>query len=182
MKPMLWEEFISFYQKYGKMPHQIHKPNNPLNEQQLRNGYQKYCTSIGKTNERNERNVEKMREKIYQIDEKWIQIREQVFRRDGYKCVLLKNLTQLEYSILQMNAGKMIKIIDPAHILSRSTHSKLYYNVDNIVTLNRYSHSMLDSFHHPLYGNSISKEEQQEWWIKIIGKNRYDMLVKKSKE
>ena len=115
-----------------------------------------------------------------QDDAQWQSLKKAIRLRDGH-CRLVSILTAKEFLILQKNAGRQLSICDPAHVLSVGGHEKLCYDQDNVVLLNHYSHSMLDSCRNPLNGDMIKKEERDSWWIRIIGKPLYDILLEKMK-
>lgn len=114
-------------------------------------------------------------------DNRWKEVREEVFKRDKGDRIL-KVLSLQEFYQLKRNAGSYLRILDPAHYLEVSKRPDLCYEVNNIVTLNRYSHSNLDSFHHPITGEHISKEEVQKWWDRILRGNKAQYEFLKSEE
>lgn len=116
--------------------------------------------------------------------EKWAIIKEKVFKRDGYMCRLIMCLTFNELGILENKVGRMI--IDPAHIFKVGSHPHIKFIPEYIVTLNRYSHNMLDSGKCPLTGKIINQEEVETWWRRIVGNKLYnilkDLIYKSEKE
>jgi hypothetical protein len=54
--------------------------------------------------------------------------------------------------------------------------------IDNVVLLNRISHGWLDSGKSPINGKSITVEEKQAWWERIVGKRIYARLLVMSRE
>ena len=42
------------------------------------------------------------------------------------------------------------------------------YDEDNIISLNRYSHENLDSYRDPITGKSITREEVNKWWVRLL--------------
>lgn len=109
-------------------------------------------------------------------DEQWKETKRLIAERDKGKCRLIQILNPKDFMILKKNAGKYLFINDPAHIFPVSTAPKLMYNSLNVVTLNRYSHSNLDSCRSPISGEPISKEERNSWWKKIVGSANYTNL------
>jgi len=105
-------------------------------------------------------------------DEKWLEVKEAVRKRDGGKCRLLKVISAKEALILKKKAGYKINQIDSAHFLPVSERPDLCYEINNICLLNRYSHEMLDSFRDPITGAHISKEKTFEWWLRILATNK----------
>jgi hypothetical protein len=100
-------------------------------------------------------------------DTKWQEVKNKVKNRDKVDR-MLKILNPIEYKVLKSNAGYLLNILDPAHYLAVSDRPDLCYKSYNIVLLNRYSHEMLDSFKNPINGESITKEEVQLWWERIL--------------
>jgi hypothetical protein len=113
------------------------------------------------------------------IDQEWEKVREVVYLRDRNDCQLLNKLTVDQTNELYRNGmTNLIKTLDPAHYLRRNTHPKFKYLSDNIVLLNRQSHSWLDTFCHPLNGSKITRDEWEQWWSLILGKGRKENLDK----
>jgi len=110
-------------------------------------------------------------------DEKWEQVRQKVFERDKGRCRLLSLLSYKEIDIIKNNdVNNLRAILDTTHIIPRSMSSNLYYNIDNLVLLNRYSHSLIDSYKHPITMLPITNNEREEFWIKIIGIDLWNWL------
>lgn len=114
-------------------------------------------------------------------DERWIETKDVVHKRDQGRCRLLRVISAREALILKKKAGAQLSKIDAAHFLPVSARPDLCYDPNNICSLNRYSHEMLDSYKDPITGGSISKEEVLEWWLRIIGTNKqqYRYLLEK---
>ncbi len=180
-----FEDFIEFYENYGFCINDIKKVKSEkkLNVVQLKSKYEKYIKQEQKKNDRIKRNNDKIIEnkenKIIEVEieqERFQKIYDTVDKRDNYSCRLLKILTADEKKQLKRNSNGLFKILDHAHIIGRNEEPSLKYAVNNIILLNRYSHSNLDKYIHPVTGKCISKEEQLEWWYKIVGKKYYEML------
>lgn len=103
-------------------------------------------------------------------DKQWQQVKEIVGRRDKNDRIY-KILSAKEALILKSNGGIQLQILDPAHIIPVSAQPEIMYESCNIVLLNRYSHTMLDSCRHPVTGQYISKKEMNDWWLKILKGN-----------
>jgi len=95
-------------------------------------------------------------------------------RDDG--CRLLKVLTSDEFSEWGKNNHGIGNILDAAHVFGKNAFPWMRYNIRNVVTLNRFSHSCLDKGKSPINGKTISKEQQKVWWIRIVGKDEWDYL------
>ena len=119
-------------------------------------------------------------------DKEWTRVKKEVSDRDKgvdriWKCLNLK-----EALILKKKGGVLLEKKDPAHIIAVSENESIMYEACNIVTLNRYSHEMLDSFRDPVDGHNITKREAVNWWLRILGtdKKQYNDFMEflKSKE
>lgn len=119
-------------------------------------------------------------------DKEWTRVKKEVSDRDRgvdriWKCLNLK-----EALVLKKKGGVLLEKKDPAHIIAVSENENIMYEACNIVTLNRYSHEMLDSFRDPVDGHNITKREAIQWWLRILGtdKKQYNdfMELLKSKE
>ncbi len=107
-----------------------------------------------------------------QNDRAWGEVKIAVKKRDGELCRLVRILSVGDMHELRKRAGSRLNVLDPAHYIPVSASAEHMYDVDNIVRLNRYSHEMLDGFRDPITGKSISKNEVQRWWYKIISSCR----------
>ena len=101
-------------------------------------------------------------------DKEWARVKKEVSDRDKgvdriWKCLNLK-----EALILKKKGGVLLEKKDPAHIIAVSENESIMYEACNIVTLNRYSHEMLDSFRDPVDGHNITKREAVRWWLRIL--------------
>lgn len=119
-------------------------------------------------------------------DKEWTRVKKEVSDRDRgvdriWRCLNLK-----EALTLKKKGGVLLEKKDPAHIIAVSENESIMYEACNIVTLNRYSHEMLDSFRDPVDGHNITKKEVIQWWLRILGtdKRQYNdfMELLKSKE
>lgn len=170
-----FKEFIDYYEKTGRIPNDFSYRKNKLNETQLKSKYEKYLKKLNKEQEKREENK-------YTIDERWEELKAQL---DLEHCQLIKKLQSEDrfeaLKELKFNASWLIKTIDPAHIFPRSGYPELKYDVDNVVPLNRYSHSCIDTMRDPINGNMIDKETQQLFWKYIVGDITYNKLEKRTK-
>jgi len=165
---MEYEEFKEHYEKFGRCPNDWKKREKPLNEKQLQTRFRLY--------------------KLYQagpvqeVDEDWEFLKKEVDLRDKHRCRLISILPPDQLRILKKNAGPMISILDHAHVLSRSSRPDLKYTTENVILLNRYSHSMIDQGRDPVTGILITKETAELWWRLIIGDDLYDQLISSKKK
>lgn len=168
---MTFEEFEAFYKEKGRCPNDIQPRSKPLNDKQLRRRYNQYVRSVERKEER---------EKGYlEPDELWEQVRQEVTHRDGLRCVLFDQLTIEEAEEISPLDDFDPSLVDPAHVLPRSTHPHLIYDPENIVMLSRLFHSRLDTYRNPLTGSPISKDEHRKWWDRIAGRERIERLYNK---
>lgn len=181
------EEFIEQYERTGYFPGgQYTKPNAKYNDRQLRSKYQSYVKSQEKKQDRRQAQIEKQQEKFTQIvengfedlkDHAWIQMREDVYRRDNYRCQLYAVLTPEEKKQFGNSFGyHWLRILNPAHIFKVGSNPSIKYKPEYVVTMNQISHSMLDQNNCPLTGRQINKEDVEWWWKRIIGENQYEKL------
>lgn len=105
-------------------------------------------------------------------DKDWVKVKKEVSERDKGIDRIWKCLNLREALLLKKNGGVLLEKTDPAHIIAVSENDTIMYEACNIITLNRYSHEMLDSFRDPIDGHRITKSEVQKWWIRILKTNR----------
>ena len=166
---MTFDEFKKFYEEKGYLPNDVEKRKNKLNETQLKTRFKKY----EKTLERTE----------YTKDIEWEELKENL---DFSECFLIKRLKEEqmydEFYELQNNAGCLLKTIDPAHVFPKGGYPYLKYDLENVVPLNRYSHSCLDTMRDPISGEPIDKEKHELFWMFIVGIERFIELKRKIEE
>ena len=114
-------------------------------------------------------------------DSEWKKVKALVSERDNGICRLMRVLTIPEAIKLKRNAGRYLSITDPAHYRPVSERPDLCYEPNNIVCLNRYSHSNLDDFKDPLDGHSITSEEVEDWWLRILKGNQKQYMFLNAK-
>jgi len=165
-------EYQEYYDKHNKYPNDISIRSTKLQGIKLEKRYNKYCEMFKKKST----NCVK--------DLKWEKVKKEVFERDNGECQFIAFLETVSSEVLnglRSQAKGMIRTIDPAHVFARSTHPYLKYDKDNIVCLNRYSHSMIDIMRSPLFGEPIDKAEHHDFWTAIIGIDRMEILEEKIK-
>lgn len=177
---LTYDEYSAFYRDKGRFPDGSHVPKKPCNGRQLRSKYDRYLKSLEKASLRRldaiERGKEGSIEKKGLIDERWERCKEIVDMRDFHSCRLYNCLSDEEkYSIRGLLKGRM-KTIDRAHVFRRSGYRHMRYMTENIYCLYRLFHSRLDSYKDPLTGNPIDDMMVRDWWIRIIGMERYEWL------
>ena len=167
---MLSEEaFYQMYYKTGKLPGDLGVRKNKLTDKQLQRKWVQY-------QQRESNRAEKKKSQFNQKDERWEEIKAGL----GKNCRLAQRLYELGMNDalvdLNNNAGWLIKTIDGAHYKSRSRYPFLIYYPDNVIPLNRYSHSMIDQCRDPITGELMTKEDQEEWWRFLLGDETYDRI------
>jgi len=182
-----YKEFVNYYYRNGKCINQLLKPNHQLSNQELQSNYNKYVRREQKMREKRKEQIDKYlienEEKNEVVDLKLEEVYNKVNLRDKGKCQLMQKLSPTDYNMLCNIVWKeMLNIIDHAHIFGKGAYPELKYDKDNIVLLNRYSHSMLDRYRHPITGEQITDSEVKQWWIFIVGKERYNSLKSKITE
>jgi hypothetical protein len=110
---------------------------------------------------------------------KWKGVCSEVDKRDKYTCRLWKILTEEEKNQTKSFLNYPFNSIDHAHVLKRSARPDLEYDVDNIICLMRIFHSRLDQLRNPITGKMIEKEDVKNWFIRIIGEEKYQLLENK---
>jgi hypothetical protein len=169
-----YEDFKDDYKKY----HYINKvsnryyPQKPLNKKQIQRYYLLYVKKWEKANSKIEfKSTDKSDDLL---------LYEKIIERDK-GCRLLSILTISERIVWNDHQNGMGDILDGAHIFGKGAYPWMRYELKNIITLNRFSHSCLDLNKSPVDGRSISVNEKVEWWQRIIGKQDWDCLEKLSR-
>lgn len=168
------EEFWEFFEAKGRFPDGSYiAARGYRSEAQKDLKYRQYLRSQGNKAQAQQRAVVRQRQTPVtptppRLDAQWELVREAVLRRDRYQCRLLAILPPAEAAQLCANSGGHHKLVDCAHIKARSTHPQLKYEISNIVALNRYSHSCLDTGRCPVSGRRLTPEEVEQWWQKIL--------------
>lgn len=116
-------------------------------------------------------------EKIeYEMDTKWQKLKEEITIRDKCQCRFFSIMTEEEKKLIRPHLWGDFKKIDGAHVLSRSSTPKLKYENRNVISMYRYLHYCQDNCINPFNGESISSEERDKTWIRIIGQEEWDWL------
>ena len=110
-------------------------------------------------------------------DPKWIALKKEIQKRDRGECQLIPVLTAREFLIWRKNPGVLSRGVDPAHVFPKGLYPSLKYELDNVWTINRFSHDCLDNCKDPVTGEDITKEERDNWWKRIIGIETYEKLL-----
>ena len=170
---MTFEDYCTFYKKYGKCLNQLSKPKHTLNEKELFSKWKSYSKAKVKSSQKVQKGVVG--------DPFWDEVSNLVWKRDEGKCRFLSKLKIDKYEdywyIINIAPYDLLQKLDLAHVIPRSKSKKLYYDPDNIVLLSRYVHSSLDTYHDPITGKSITKSQVDNWWKYIVGEDKYEKLL-----
>lgn len=161
-----FEEFANDYYQKGFIDKVLScvKFNKQLNDKQIRTYYSQYVKKFNRINKQSQ--MQQSQDSL---------LSQAVRQRDG-TCRLLQVLTQDEIDEWRRYAGEVGSILDAAHVFGKSAYPALRYNIKNIVLLNRFSHSCLDTQHSPLNGKMITHTEKINWWKRIVGENTWIYL------
>jgi len=181
------EEFIQYYESKNKLPRpSTYSGSKSLNEKQLNTKYKEYVKKCNRIEERKQSIIED-EESEYLSD----YIKNQKFAKqearqiDPDANIFFSKLNEEELSLVKkmMSVGYDFGIIDPAHIFSCGGWPHMSDIVDNILMLPRCVHHYIDLFLNPLSEKheAITKEQRNEFWIRFIGIERWNMLVKMTK-
>lgn len=176
-----YEEFLNFYEDHKKFPNGIYCPAKSLNEARLKTKYKAYVRSETKRIERNKKSRGKQMQKVIEKDQSWEETKQRFYEKrgkDSWDFLLERLPANLKIQLIN-NSNGLWKILDPAHILPKDIYPELKYNEDNIVWLNRYSHSNLDNLLNPITGKPINKHLREVWFIYMIGIEVYEKLLEK---
>lgn len=124
-----------------------------------------------KWNKQNEKDAHKQSK----VDEKWEEAKQKVDERDKSclveKCITVEErkyiLENFEYEYKQFN-----KIMTHAHIISRSTAPQLMYDINNIILMSMYFHSLLDRYRDLVTQESIDRQHRENWINRIMHTNK----------
>jgi len=180
---MTFEEFTEFYNTKGYCPGDVGRRQRlrPLNQKELQRRFDTLEKSKG-------RSQEKFEAKKELVDED-LDTREACRVRDGLRCRLVAKILSnagggggLLHQALKAKAGPLYVQLDVAHVFGKGSHPWMRHDLDNVVLLNRYSHSMLDQGKHPIYGKPIPPDEREHWWTWILAPQvKFETLAEKAK-
>lgn len=132
---------------------------NPYTEKQLLTRYEKYRKKIDENGETQDQ-----------------KLRKELLKREK-SCQLFRILTIDEKLKLKNNNIYVdYKNCDTAHVFNKSSYPWMRYELKNVVLLSRIFHNRLDENKNPITGKQMSREETNNWWIRIIGKETWDYL------
>ena len=166
-----FEQFEKTYKEKGYLHFgtYIRRPTKPLNPRQLETAYKQYLAKVERRRQKDKlkRSAPPSRDSV---------ISSFIRNRDGNACRLLRILTTEEYNLWKSNYGGQ-DTVDAAHVFGKGAYPWMRYVKENVVCLNRFSHSCLDTQRSPLTGKLISLEEHTYWWKRIVGEVTYNQLL-----
>ena len=172
MKQPSFNEFKNFYRERGMCMGDSHRATKPLNPTKLERKYKKYINKLNVT-----------QEKLNVKRDSWNTVKNKIFQRDNNTCQLYTKLAANEKKQVSfLLDSEIFGTLDPAHVFGKGSYPHMKHDVDNIVSLYRLFHSRMDAGQDPLTGKSISKRRITEWWMYIVGYDRYTQLEERSKK
>lgn len=170
MKTLTAEEYTSYYYDNGsrRLYDDQYDRSNILTEKQILSHYKKYVERLFKKTE-------------IVRDEEWDRMKASLPNRCEFMDRLIATGNGEYIELIESLSNGLCKTIDMAHIFSRGGYPHMKYDIDNVVSINRYSHNNLDSMRDPISGDSIDKSVVEGWWRFIVGDERFDRLLKESR-
>jgi hypothetical protein len=110
------------------------------------------------------------------VDLQWEKVRRIVMTNDPNCSLFWKSLNFKEYYLMKQK-GIENDVIDCAHLFGKGSHPHMKYLVENIILLPRSIHTLIDQNIHPITLEFLNQEERNDWWIKIIGIERWNQLL-----
>lgn len=98
------------------------------------------------------------------------------------RCALYDAVEDEDRRLLERSAGRLLYVIDRAHVFGKGAYPRMRYLVDNVVFLNRFSHRCLDTDCDPRDGKSTTAGAVEAWWRLIVGDERYERLAELSRQ
>ena len=122
------------------------------------------------------KNKEKeIKNNIFVVNVQWEVCKQKVHQRDKTcRIEFLLTVEELQHIIEHYQNGYTFlnRILDVAHLIPRSQKPKLMYDLDNLVLISRYFHTLIDQFKHPVYQHKISSEERLNWLKSALDRKR----------
>lgn len=190
-----FEEFVNYYKETNRflLP-LVNYSKKPLTDKQLESKYKEYCKKVEKQEEKKLDDKIKRYEKILNNEEKQKssyvssvdETMKRVHEKGDISCYrkFYNSLEPWQKKILDDNMWLCPKkngvyTFDGAHIFDRGKYSKLADDEENIVLLPRYLHKCLDDYINPFTMKNMKKEEHDDFWICIVGLERWENLKNK---
>jgi hypothetical protein len=123
-----------------------------------------------KWNKQNEKDSYKQN----QVDEQWEEVKSKVLERDK-SCLVEKCLSKEEKQYILDNFEyeyeQFSKTLTNAHIISRSTAPQLTYDIENIILISMYFHSLMDRYRDLVTQEGIDRQQRESWINRIMHTN-----------
>ena len=105
----------------------------------------------------------------------WQNTKYEVDIRDNHSCRWYAILLPSEVEQLKKLSPPMwmLSQIDHAHVEPVGNNITLTYVKENVYCLCRWAHTHIDNLINPLTNNSMTKNEQWYWWVRIRFKKTY---------
>ena len=98
-------------------------------------------------------------------DLKWSECKRKVKERDGNVCQICKCLTGKEVKETKKHCSSyLFSVFDPAHIYPVSVYPNMMYDENNVMTLCRNHHTMIDDYRDPVYNYHIYENKVFYYW------------------
>lgn len=115
-------------------------------------------------------------------DKQWASIKKAVRERDKNTDRILRILPYKDAIRLRQIGKTMSNVLDTCHIFPVSVYPELCYVIDNLILMNRASHTWIDSSRNPVTGEPMSLEETMTWWQNIAGPDQWKRLMQRKEE
>ena len=163
------DEYILFYKKTGRCLDATSLSSvKPLNDRQLATRYDRYA----RREDAREEKLAGLRDRVNPDAELIRQCRD----RDQ-SCVFIKFLGDSpRIRELELKAGPFLTTLDVAHVFGKGAYPWMRRELENVVLLNRYSHSMVDQGKHPIDGTPMDPYAKESFWFGLftVGSNLSD--------
>lgn len=194
MEVLELEEFIDYYKDKGELPFPMVTPKVKMSEAQLKSKYRDYLNKVDKSSTKKQTTFaqalhpeeSKSKKSTYA---KAVEDAMNAFREKNDRSPFMNYFNKLSPSqrkvieselwMCPINPETKIQTWDVAHIIGRGENQKLADKDFNYILLPRNFHSHLDFMENPLtpQHERISKEQHDQIWIDLIGKEKWDFLV-----
>lgn len=114
-------------------------------------------------------------------DKKWKKCKDKVYKRDKGICQICRCLTAYEVNQTKKLSSlpHLFLQIDPAHILPVSVYPEIMYDENNILSLCRHHHTLIDDYQDVVSGEHIQENKVFYWWwrAKFQETSQYDESI-----
>jgi hypothetical protein len=129
--------------------------------------YNKYIKQLDKDNAKRQKRIEDLKNNLeIEVDQRWLDTRQEVINRDHNQCRVWKSLSVKDKRFIIYayydDYYTLSKILDVDHIIPKSVRMDLYYDIDNLLLMSRYFHRLLTDYKHPVTREKITEEEKKK--------------------